>query len=64
MDNGENGVLSKAVPPRMEGAKEHEHENVTIPLNPMEARRVSEEILSQKHALPICVVNFHISLLS
>ena len=61
MEGGENGVPSNAVFPRTANAKEHEPENVTILLNPMEARRVSEEIRSQNLALPTCVVTFHFS---
>ena len=61
MEDGENGVPSKAVFARMESAKEHEPENVTILLNPMEVRCVSEEISHQNLALPICVVIVYFS---
>ena len=61
MEGGENGVPSYAVSPRTASAKEHESVNVTIPLNPMEVRGVSEQILNPNLALPICVVSFHFS---
>ena len=44
MEDGENGVPSKAVFARTASAKEHEPEFVTILLNPMEGRYVSDEI--------------------
>ena len=58
MEDGENGVPSKAVFARTASAKDHEHENVTILLNPMEVRVVSEHLRNQKLALLICVVTF------
>ena len=59
MEDGENGVLSNTVIGRMESAKEHEHGNVTTLINPMGVRGVSEYLLKQNLALPICVVAFH-----
>ena len=61
MEDGENGVPSKDVSPRTASAKEHESANVTILPHPMEVIGVSEEILNQNFALPICVVTFYFS---
>ena len=61
MEDGVNGALSKDVSPRTASAKGHESVNVTIPPHPMEVLGVSEEILNQNFALPICVVTFYFS---
>ena len=61
MEDGENGVPTKDVSARTASAKEHESVNVTILPRPMEVLGVSEEILNQNLALPICVVTFYFS---
>ena len=61
MEDGENGDLSNIVFGRTISAEEHEHENATILSNPMEVRIVSEHLLNQGLAPPICVVTFYFS---